>query len=149
MRKHLVAATALFGAAFAAGPSVLADDHEQLDSQTIERLRSNSGTTLQWIGWDDRGVVMLRESGGELHLAGGQIDPAGAGTLWLDGKVTEAGPTHFTFEGLIRISNTPDAGRTCEARKSWHFAITQNRKYYRLREFEWCDGLTDYIDIYF
>ena len=24
-----------------------------------------------------------------------------------------------------------------------------NRRYWRMREFEWCDRLTDYIDIYF
>ena len=39
--------------------------------------------------------------------------------------------------------------RICEKTKDWHFAITQGRPYYRLREFEWCDGLTDYIDLYF
>ena len=54
-----------------------------------------------------------------------------------------------TFIGTIRIADTPDRGRLCEQTKSWRFAITQRRKYYRLREFEWCDGLTDYIDLHF
>ncbi len=44
---------------------------------------------------------------------------------------------------------TPDAGRRCEANKAWRFAVTQNRPWWRLREFEWSDGLTDYVDIYF
>ena len=47
------------------------------------------------------------------------------------------------------ITDTPDRGRTCERRKTWHFAVTQRRSFYRLREFEWCDGLTDYVDVYF
>ena len=71
------------------------------------------------------------------------------GRLFLDGTITEIGAGYFTFEGTIRITDTPDPGRQCEDNKSWHFAVTQNRPYYRLREFEWCDGLTDYIDIYF
>ena len=78
-----------------------------------------------------------------------QAQAGGPGRLWLDGDVTEIGADYFTFEGTIRISDTPDAGRACEKSKTWHFAVTQNRRYWRLREFEWCDGLTDYVDIYF
>lgn len=74
---------------------------------------------------------------------------SGGGRLFLDGSILEIGEGFFTFRGTIRITDTPDAGRSCERDKTWHFAITQNRPYYRLREFGWCDGLTDYIDIYF
>ena len=65
------------------------------------------------------------------------------------GRIGEIGRDSFTFIGTIRIADTPDRGRLCEQTKSWRFAITQRRKYYRLREFEWCDGLTDYIDLHF
>jgi len=27
--------------------------------------------------------------------------------------------------------------------------VTQNRRYWRIRTFEWCDDLTDYVDVYF
>ena len=63
--------------------------------------------------------------------------------------MTEIGTGYFTFKGTIRIKDTPDRNRSCEKTKNWHFAVTQNRPYFRLREFEWCDYLTDYIDIYF
>jgi len=132
-----------------AGPSLADEAKTDAGTVTYGRLKHNTGITLQWIGWDDRGVVMFREAGGVSYLSGGQIDPAGGGSLWLDGEVIDAGDDYFTFEGLIRIANSPDTGRICEDTKRWHFAITQDRKYYRLREFEWCDGLTDYIDIYF
>ncbi|GAA4642879.1 hypothetical protein GCM10023115_08390 [Pontixanthobacter gangjinensis] len=92
---------------------------------------------------------MVRDRGGETYLSGGQIEANGPGTLWIDGKIVEAGDDYCIFEGLIRIANAPDAGRICEMKMKWRFAMTQNRKYYRLREFERCDGLTDYIDIYF
>ena len=67
----------------------------------------------------------------------------------LDFQLAYGSPAVFGPARLIRIADAPDPGRMCEATKSWHFAVTQNRRYYRLREFEWCDGLTDYIDIYF
>ncbi len=150
---------ALVAAAFGmvSGPHALADEPAESEEaqstgqseKALQRLRANSGVTLQWISWDYRGHVMLREQDDTVYLSGGQIDQNGGGTLWLDGEVISSGDDHFVFEGLIRISNTPDEGRICQDTKRWHFAITQNRKYYRLREFEWCDGLTDYIDIYF
>lgn len=133
----------------ASAPAAADDAAPAMDPVTLERLVNNRGVTLQWIGWDRRGEVRARKGSDGLYLTASQIDPAAPGALFLDGKVTGAGPDWFTFEGLIRITHAPDQGRTCEANKPWHFAITQNRKYYRLREFEWCDGLTDYIDIYF
>jgi hypothetical protein len=129
--------------------SVLSDPTRVLDPAGLERLLHNKGLTLQWIDWNTRGTADARMDNGTLLLSGMQAEKGGPGLLALDGYVEEIGPGYFTFRGTIRISETPDRGRVCEADKSWHFAITQNRKYYRLREFEWCDGLTDYIDIYF
>lgn len=118
-----------------------------LDRDALTRLLANKGLTLQWLSWDQRGTANVRWQGERLLLTGAQSKDGGR--LFLDGVVEEVGRDHFTFRGTIRIDGTPDAGRRCEATKSWHFAITQNRPYWRLREFEWCDGLTDYIDIYF
>jgi len=120
-----------------------------LDRAGLDRLLANKGTTLQWIDWDRRGSVHARMEGETLRLTGIQTAHDGPGKLFFDGAVVELGAGYFTFRGTIRITDTPDRGRVCEAEKLWHFAITQNRPYYRLREFEWCDGLTDYVDIYF
>ena len=141
-----IAALALLAAA---APAAADRQPVEMDEITADRLVNNRGLTLQWISWDQRGHAQARRGSDGLYLTGSQVDPAKPGAVFLDGKVTAAGPDWFTFEGLIRITHAPDEGRTCEASKTWHFAITQNRKYYRLREFEWCDGLTDYIDIYF
>lgn len=130
-------------------PVQSADDGTRvLDRDAAEQLLAADGVTLQWIGWDHRGQVRVRDEGGTIRLTGSQAQPDGPGRLFLDGVVTEIGAGYFTFDGVIRITDTPDAGRRCEARKTWHFAVTQNRPYWRLREFEWCDYLTDYIDIY-
>lgn len=135
------------------GPSVSAQSTPQptriLDAKSAQRLAANKGLALQWIDWTTRGTAVLRPDDGVWKLRGAQAEAGGPGRLFLDGAITEIGADYFTFEGRIAITDTPDAGRRCDKTKSWHFAITQNRKYYRLREFEWCDGLTDYIDIYF
>lgn len=118
----------------------------QIDAQ---HLIENKGLTLQWIDWNHRGSVAVKTDTALWTLRGAQAEASGPGRLFLDGTIAEIGKGYFTFDGTIRITDTPDRGRSCEQNKTWHFAITQNRSYYRLREFEWCDGLTDYIDIYF
>lgn len=120
-----------------------------VDRAAADRLLAAKGVTLQWIGWSQRGSVNASERNGTIFLTGAQSDTAGPGRLFLDGWIEEVGADYFTFRGKIRITDTPDPGRQCEKDKVWHFAITQNRPYWRLREFEWCDYLTDYVDIYF
>jgi hypothetical protein len=119
------------------------------DRPAAERLLHNKGVTLQWLDWNTRGTAHVFREGRRLRMRAAQAQAGGPGRLFVDGTVTEIGRDWFTFRGTIRITDTPDLGRKCEATKDWRFAITQNRRYYRLREFEWCDGLTDYIDIYF
>ena len=119
------------------------------DEPAKQRLLNADGITLQWIGWDQRGEVFVREEGGQVLLTGSQGDPSSDARLYVDGKVTEIGAEYFVLDGKIRIENAPDAGRMCEMDKVWQFAVTQDRPYWRLREFEWCDDLTDYVDVYF
>jgi len=120
-----------------------------LDDAAAERLFGNSGITLQWIDWEERGPTWVAVTeDGHWMLLGGQGEPAGA-SLEIEGFITEIGSDYFIFSGTIKMFDTPDQGRFCSATKEWRFAVTQNRKYWRLREFEWCDRLTDYIDIYF
>ena len=120
-----------------------------VDRAAGQRLLANKGLTLQWIDWNTRGHAHVRRVQGVWRLRGAQAEAGGPGRLQLDGRIGEIGRDYFTFIGTIRIAETPDRGRLCERTKTWRFAITQRRKYYRLREFEWCDGLTDYIDLHF
>lgn len=119
------------------------------DSAALVRLIGNSGVTLQWIGWEQRGTLGATYQDGVLRLIGGQADPHGKGRLEVDGVVTRIGPDYFWFTGRIAIIDTPDSGRFCERDGEMSFRITQNRKYWRLQEMEVCDGLTDYVDVYF
>lgn len=130
-------------------PSYPGEATKVLSQVDAQRLISNKGLTLQWLDWNTRGMATVSPRDGLWQLRGAQSQANGAGRLFLDGAILEIGEGYFTFRGTIRITDTPDPGRQCEQQKTWHFAVTQNRPYYRLREFEWCDGLTDYVDLYF
>ena len=145
MIRALLAALALCAAA----PAHADAPTRILDQNSAQHLLHNKGLTLQWIDWNTRGRATVSRGGGIWTLRGTQAERRGPGRLELDGAISEIGSDYFIFEGKIRIAETPDKGRLCERTKSWRFAITQRRKYYRLREFEWCDGLTDYIDVHF
>lgn len=120
-----------------------------LSARDAARLRGLEGITLQWIGWDRRGEAsVITDDKGVWRLAGEQRGE-GAARLAVEGAITEIGADYFILHGTITIANTPDDGRVCEQQGSWRFAVTQNRRYYRLRQFEWCDRLTDYVDLYF
>jgi hypothetical protein len=115
----------------------------------LEKLRGNAGINLQWNYDSPRGDLAVTQVGNVVHLKGMQNAANGTGRLEIDGDVLSIDSTHFIFRGRISMIDTPDAGRKCTKDGDSEFAITQNRKYWRMREFEWCDGLTDYIDIYF
>lgn len=121
------------------------------DGAALARLRRNSGVTLQWISFESpaRGHVRVSDVAGRLHLTGSQAARGGAGRLELDGEVIEIGPRSFTFRGRIAITDTPDPGRACIRDGTYEFRITGRRRYWRLQQMEQCDGLTDYVDIYF
>lgn len=115
------------------------------------RLLNNSGISLQWISWETRGQLKSGKRDGEIWLSGAQFArDGGEGALYLEGRVVEIGTGYFIFSGEIVIEDTPDDGRICRLKgDDLRFEVTQGRKYWRLRKFEWCDGLTDYIDIYY
>lgn len=136
-------------AASAAPPLEPVRETEVRDQAALERLRGNAGLTLQWIGWEKRGILEVSQRGPVVHLSGSQASPDGKGRLEVEGDVVSIDSTSFILRGQIRITGTPDADRSCNKQNDSEFAITQGRKYWRMREFEYCDQLTDYIDIYF
>lgn len=154
-----VLAASLTVGAVAAGPDISTDAApkplapvkatEVRSKSALERLRGNSGLTLQWIGWDQRGTLDVSQAGDVVHISGSQVAPDGKGSVRVDGDVLAIDDKHFILRGTIEIADTPDPGRRCLKQGDSEFAITGNRKYWRMREFEWCDYLTDYIDIYF
>jgi hypothetical protein len=122
---------------------------EVRDQDALQKLRGNQGIDLQWNYGAERGELTVTQVGDVVHLSGTQLAADGKGKLEIDGDVLSIDSKHFIFRGRITMIDTPDAGRSCTKNGDSEFAITQNRKYWRMREFGWCDQLTDYIDIYF
>ena len=121
------------------------------DRAALAQLRRNSGITLQWISFESpaRGHLRVSDAAGRVHLSGTQVERGGPGRLTLDGDVVQIGPRSFTFRGRIAITDTPDPNRECIRDGTYEFRVTGRRRYWRLQEMEVCDGLTDYVDIYF
>ena len=150
--------TALAGLLYFAGaiaadePSAAVTEPTKIeDWEAFDRILNNRGLTLQWIDYDaaPRGAVKVEFENRTLFLQGEQRSIDSSARVTLYGSIVRLSSDEYIFRGTILIDGTPDEGRYCTQTKDWRFAITQNRKYWRLREFEWCDGLTDYIDIYF
>jgi len=140
------------GEAISSQPHSLAKTRVDSDA-ALERLKASRGMTLQWISWDYLGPVAVSDNDGVIRISGSQDQREGTGKVTVLGDVVRIDATQFIFRGIITITDTPDKGRKCvldsKEQGDQLFAVTQNRKYWRLRNFEWCDGLTDYIDIYF
>ena len=121
------------------------------DRTALNRLRRNSGITLQWISFESpaRGHVVAQMNGGLLHLSGSQSQRGGPGRVTLEGDVLRINPRSFTFRGRIVITDAPDRGRNCVRDGTYEFRATGQRRYWRLQDIEACDGLADYVDIYF
>jgi hypothetical protein len=121
------------------------------DRAALQRLRRSSGITLQWISFEtpEWGQVVATMRGGLLHLTGSRTERRGPGRLTLDGDVLQVDSRSFTFKGRIVITAAPDPGRNCVRDGTYEFRVTQRRRYWRLQDFEACDGLADYVDIYF
>lgn len=121
------------------------------DRAALNRLRRNSGITLQWISFEQpgRGHVYVTERNGLVHLRGSQTQNAGAGRVDLEGDVLSISARSFTFRGRIMIENSPDPDRECLREGTYEFRATGTRRYWRLQQMTVCDGLTDYVDIYY
>ena len=144
----LAAAT---GIAAPAAPPAPGEQTIVNDRTALGRLRRNSGITLQWISFETpgRGYVVAQMNGGLLHLNGSQSARSGSGRVTIDGDVLRVNPRSFFFRGRIVITDAPDRGRNCVREGTYEFRVTNQRRYWRLQDFEACDGLADYVDIYY
>ena len=70
--------------------------------------------------------------------------------LKIKGTIIEITSKKLTFTGRIESSiyHIQD-GKPCIKEGTFDFVSTKNRKYWRCRNMNGCDGVTDYVDIYF
>ncbi len=121
------------------------------DANAKKMLLGKHKLSLQWISWDYFGTATVTNKNGVLYLKGEQKQRGGKDYLKIDGTITSLDKTEFTFDGTIemRISHNNN-GEACKREGEMTFAVKGKRKYWRLQEMDNpCDGVTDYVDIYF
>jgi hypothetical protein len=126
---------------------------EVRDAGARAKLLGKRRLSLQWISWNYFGTLHATDVNGLIQLKGEQRSRTNGDFLRIEGVVTTIAAKEFTFLGTItREVDMPDRGgiRRCVRTGPMTFAITQNRRYWRLREphMDTCDGVTDFIDIY-
>ena len=122
------------------------------DAKAKTMLLGKHKLSLQWISWDYFGTANVTQKGGVFYLKGEQKSRGEtADYVKVNGTITMIDKTSFTFNGTIltRISHI-NSGKECKREGEMTFRITGKRKYWRLLEMDNpCDGVTDYVDIFF
>jgi hypothetical protein len=127
-----------------------------LDAAARARLVGEHLLTLQWIGWGDlssAGRATVSDVGDHLVLRGEQrgVGENASDYLRIDGRIVAATRNGFVFEGeiLTRVHHIAE-GAECRREGRFTFLTRSGRKYWRLQEMDNpCDGVTDYVDVYF
>jgi len=107
--------------------------------------------SLQWISWDYFGTATVTDKKGVLYLKGEQKGRDRDDYLTIDGVVTQIDEKEFKFNGKIvtKVSHLNE-GKPCPREGEMTFAITKNRRYWRLQDMQNpCDDVLDYVDVFF
>ena len=132
--------------------SVFGQEKTVVNSASAKKmLLGKHRLSLQWISWDYFGSVTVTDKKGVLYLKGEQKGRGNGDYLTIDGIVTQIDEKEFTFDGKIvtRVSHINN-GEPCPREGEMTFAITKNRRYWRLQDMRNpCDGVLDYVDVFF
>jgi hypothetical protein len=134
-----------------AGSLIAQDKTVVNDNNARQLLQGRHRLSLQWISWDYFGSATVTNRRGTYYLKGEQKGRGSTDFVKVDGVITRIDAKEFVFDGTIttQISHI-NGGRPCERTGAMTFRITGKRKYWRLMEMDNpCDGVTDYVDIYF
>lgn len=121
------------------------------DTKAKTMLLGKHRLSLQWISWDYFGTATVTDKNGVLSLKGEQKQRGGKDYLKIDGTITSIDKNEFTFSGTIvmQVSHN-NSGEPCKREGEMTFAIKGRRRYWRLQQMDNpCDGVTDYVDIFF
>lgn len=127
---------------------------QNLESEN--ELAGNHNLTLQWISWEERGSIVFSSIGKDKYKVTGYQDGKKSKDkctgcyLKIEGIIEKISIENLKFTGKIESSvNFIDSGKPCIKEGTFNFVAKGNRKYWRCQDMEGCDGVTDYIDIYF
>ena len=121
-----------------------------------EDLAGNHNLTLQWISWQAPGKVTFTPISKDHYKIKGEQkgrksnDECQNCFLTIDGTIEKLTPKSLRFTGKIESSiHHIQNGDPCVKEGTFDFISTGSRKYWRCQNMDGCDGVTDYVDIYF
>ncbi len=120
------------------------------DPAVEKKLLGRHMFSLQWISWEKFGTATIsKDAEGKLFIDARQALDGDEVTL--TGRVTAIDAKTFIVDGELRTQVSHiNGGKVCPRSGSFTFKATGNRKYWRLQEMENpCDGVTDYVDVFF
>lgn len=122
------------------------------DRNAAKMLLGRHRLSLQWVSWDYFGTANVTNVKGVYRIKGEQRGRGKSSDyVRIDGVITSISPKEFKFDGKVemRVSHI-NSGQPCVREGELTFAITKNRRYWRMQEMDNpCDTATDYVDIYF
>ena len=104
---------------------------------------------MQWISWEKLGTANITQSNQQLEIHAKQELNGNYATM--DGIIIPIDERTFLFRGdiITRVDHIAH-GSECKRSGDYLFEATENRKYWRmLAHYNPCDGVVDYVDIYF
>jgi len=128
--------------------------YKQNASNDLIDLSGEHNLTIQWIGWDIPGKINFELMGVNTYSVEGQQYgiPSKCNDCYLtiSGIVKVIDSKTLRFSGKITSSiDFIQNGIPCLKKGTFDFISTKNRKYWRCQNMNGCDGVTDYVDIYF
>jgi len=122
-------------------------------SNINEKIVGNHLLSLQWISWDYFGDAKIMSTKEEnlYEIDGIQKSKENDDYLKIKGTLTALSDKHLIFNGTIETSVYHiNNGKPCIRNGKFNFKVSGQRKYWRLQEMNNpCDGVADYVDIYF
>ena len=129
---------------------------EEKEVKDENDLSGQHNLTLQWISWQAPGKVNFTPIGEDEYEIEGQQEGRKTNDecpdcyLNIKGKILKINAKILRFTGRIESSvHHIQNGEPCIKEGTFDFVSTGSRKYWRCQNMNGCDGVTDYVDIYF
>ncbi|MBR7059496.1 MAG: hypothetical protein IKI22_02705 [Neisseriaceae bacterium] len=119
------------------------------DENLEKKLLGKHMFSLQWISWEKFGTANVYQENNQLKIRARQ--ELNGDYVTLDGVIEPIDSKSFYFNGdvVTRVSHIAQ-GQECKRSGKFFFKATGKRKYWRMQEMDNpCDGVVDYIDVYF
>lgn len=127
-------------------------DREATGNPMDKLLVGKHDFTLQWVGWNNPGTVVIEKSKTGWYPVSGQQRDNKGNYVKISGKLKPVSSKELLFDGTIetRVDHI-NGGKPCLREGEQTFLATKGRQYWRLQQMLNCEGnmVTDYVDIYF